>query len=323
MSAQPEPVAPLAGSVTLPASMPRTVELSRPVVVVTGPPRSGTSVIGKLLTLAPGSIEVYEPLNPQWGLVGVERVFPYLRRGSTAGEAEALWGYLRDGSVVWRNPQGPIPNGKRTLVRRRLIEQSPAATAVVKDPFLVCALDWVHHDLSDRPAVVTLRHPAAWMASLNRRRMSAESILRGLAAQPDLTAGPLADVLEPWIAGKVASRVHCIGLAWSALVRMIDVQVNAGAPVLLTRMEDFGRAPLDTVTHLFASLGLDPPPDLEQRVAELTEADTVVPPPDVMHEHRRNSAELATAWRGLLSDDDVRQLRKVVEPHAWRHYPEW
>lgn len=281
--------------------------------------------MGRLLAYARNTFLVYEPFNQDWGLFGVARKFPYLRGrvDAEASEARLLHRYLAVGDVPWRNPSGQLPHGTRAIVRRKLVQDHPGWSAVVKDPFMLCALGWSTEVLSRRPAIVTLRHPAAWTASMMRRQMSPEPMLRGLASQPELAEGHLAEILQPWHADQLRSYVERLALAWSAMVRMIDVQRSQGASIELVRMEDFGAAPEATVRRLYDVVGLPAPEDLDEKLRSHTQAETVVPDREVMHELRRNSAALATAWQAILSADQRQSVRDICEPHVEDHYSEW
>ena len=51
-------------------------------VFVTGAHRSGTTVLGEILSRSPETWPVWEPFNQHWGLASVETVYPYFDRGS-------------------------------------------------------------------------------------------------------------------------------------------------------------------------------------------------------------------------------------------------
>ena len=319
-SASPDPAA-----LTAAAADPALLVPPRPVVVVTGPPRSGTTVMGQLLGYAEGAFVVHEPFNQDWGLYGVERKFPYLRGRSDAAATEAvlLHRYLRTGETPWRNLEGPLPPGSRSEERQALVTDHPGGTAIVKDPFLLCALGWSWDVLSRWPAVITLRHPAAWASSMMRRKMSPRPILRGLSVQPEIGNGVLGDILEPWLAGSVRGTIPQLALAWSAMVRMIDIQIAAGAAARVVLMEDFAADPVGIVEDLYRLLSLRAPADLGTRIRLHTEAETVVPDAAVMHELHRNSAALATAWRSIMTDSQRGRIRDICEPYAGGRYTEW
>src|SRR5690606_32967467 len=75
----------------------------RRVVVVTGPHRSGTTIMGRLLLHASRTFLVHEPFNVDWGLDGGDHRYPYLARTDVDDRrALALRRYLTTGEATWR-----------------------------------------------------------------------------------------------------------------------------------------------------------------------------------------------------------------------------
>lgn len=299
----------------------------RRVVVVTGMHRSGTTIMGRLLSLAPRSFSLHEPFNLDWGLVGVEQRYPYL----TAADVESpstrtLRRFLTTGDGTWKGYGEPIPpthkRAAAALYNVRVLRPL-GHTIIVKDPFLLLALGWINHGLSDRPVVVTLRHPCAWVMSLLRRSMHPRSAIRAFLEQDGF-----GDPVVKEILGKAdwerAGLVESGAATWSILVRMLEVQLDAGADARVIRMEDFAEDPRGTLVDLYDGCGLRQPADLDRIVAEYTGTQNVVVPEGrVLHKLQRNSSALATAWRTGLPADDQATIRDIAGPYAGRWYEPW
>lgn len=299
----------------------------RNVVVVTGPHRSGTTIMGRLLQHAPKTFLVWEPFNLDWGLAGVAHRYPYLRAADTDSPAAvALRRYVSSGAGQWLGHGTPLaPNHERAVSNRKNVRglRPWGFTAVVKDPFLLLSLEWVNTALSDRPPLVTLRHPCAWVSSLKRRGMHPRTALESFRAQDAFGNPVVAGILEQrdW---EQADLVPAAAATWACLVRMLDVQREAGAQATVIRMEDFATAPYSVLHDAYRGCGLDPPADLERIVQEYTGVQNlVVPDKTVLHELRRNSAALVDAWRLRLTDEEQRTVREITESVAAGWYDSW
>lgn len=299
----------------------------RNVVVVTGMHRSGTTIMGRLLSLAPRAFSLHEPFNLDWGLVGVERRYPYLTADDVGSpSARTLRRFLVTGEGTWKGYGEPIPPWHKRAAAARYnvrVLRSLGHTTIVKDPFLLLALGWINHGLSDRPVVVTLRHPCAWVMSLLRRSMHPRSAIHSFLEQDGFGDPVVKEILEQadW---ERADLVASGAATWSILTRMMEVQLDAGADARVVRMEDFAADPKGTLIDLYRCCGLREPADLDRIVAEYTgEQNVVVPEGRVLHKLRRNSAALATAWRTGLSAEHQAQVRDIAGPYARRWYEPW
>lgn len=299
----------------------------RDVVVVTGPHRSGTTLMGRMLQHAPRTFLVHEPFNLEWGLAGVPHRFQQLTAADTDHPAaNVLRGFLTTGDGPWLGHGRLLDAGHPRKVSNRNNVRGLRPwrfTAVVKDPFLLLSLGWINTALSDRPVVVTLRHPCAWVASLQRRSMHPRTALEAFRAQDGFGDPFVVDLLQQrdW---ERADLVSAGAATWACLVRMLDVQREAGARTAVVRMEDFAAAPYSVLHQTYRTCGLSVPVDLERIVQEYTGVDNVVmPDQSVMHELRRNSAALVDAWRSRLSDDHQKLIRQISEPVAAGWYDHW
>lgn len=297
------------------------------VVVVTGPHRSGTTLFGRLLLHAPRTFLVHEPFNLDWGLAGVPHRYPYLPAAEADSPAELiLHRYLTHGEGRWMGHGTPLAETHERMRanRQRVRALRPLGfTAIVKDPFLLLALERINASLSDRPPVVTLRHPCAWVASLQRRSMHPRTALESFRAQGGFGNPVVTEILnqQPW---ETADLIPAAAATWTCLVRMLDVQLDAGARATVVRMEDFAADPLTVLLDVLHASGLRIPRGPQQIVDDYTGAHNAVQPRgNVMHALRRNSSALVSAWRTQLTEADQKTVRQISEPVATRWYDWW
>lgn len=304
----------------------RTDRPLRNVVVVTGPHRSGTTVIGELLNHARRTFVLHEPFNLDWGLHGVPRRYPSMTAADADSvQATALRQFLITGDGTWMGHGEPLPpTHRRAREFRRLATglRPWGYSAIIKDPFLLLALRWINTGLSEHPPIVTLRHPAAWVASLLRRTMHPRAAITSFREQHGFGDPVIQDLLDQ--ADWESADIPAAGaVTWACLVRMLDQQLDDGARAMVLRMEDFAADPHGTLETAYHTSGLTPPPKLDRIVEQYTAGDVVTPKGRVLHELRRNSAALATAWRTQLSADDQTRIRSITEAHATRWYTDW
>lgn len=299
---------------------------SHRVVVVTGPHRSGTTVMGRLLDHAPRTFLVHEPFNVDWGLNRVPHRYQYLTAADTDHPAGLLLHrYLTSGEGQWLRRGKPLPaEHERPRSNRNNVRalRPLGFTPVVKDPFLLLSLGWLNTVLGAQP-VVTLRHPAAWVASLRRRSMHPRSALASFRRQDAFGDPVVSEILarRNWAR---ADLISAGAATWACLVRMLDVQLAAGAQATVIRMEDFAADPTTVLREIYRACGLGVPRNLDRVVREYTgEHNIVTPAAEVMHELRRNSSALVTAWRTQLSDAEQKTIRRITEVAAGRWYPTW
>lgn len=296
------------------------------VVVVTGPHRSGTTVMGQLLQHAPRTFLVHEPFNRDWGLARVPYRYPYLTATDADHPAARLLDhYLTSGEGQWLRRGKPLPTGheRSRLNRNNVRALRPLGfTPVVKDPFLLLSLGWLNAALGVRP-VVTLRHPAAWVSSLRRRTMHPRAALASFRKQDAFGDPVVAEILarRKW---ERADLVSAGAATWACLIRMLDVQLAAGAQATVIRMEDFAADPTNVLLETYRACGLGVPRRLDRVVREYTgDHNIVTPGAETMHELRRNSSALVTAWRTQLSDAEQKTIRQITEAAAEHWYPTW
>ncbi|HEY8458508.1 MAG TPA: sulfotransferase [Actinopolymorphaceae bacterium] len=299
----------------------------RNIVVVTGPHRSGTTIMGRLLLHASRTFLVYEPFNVDWGLEGVPHRYPYLRAQDVDHPAaQVLRHFLRTGEGQWLGDGRRLPAHHRRMRanRNNIRGMRPLGyTAIVKDPFMMLSLGWINQALSTNPVVVTLRHPCAWVASLVRRSMHPRAAVRSFRAQDGYGDPVVREILDQrdW---EQADVIDAGAATWAILVRMLDVQAEAGARFHLVKMEDFASDPYAVILQTYEKVSLTPPRNLERIVEEYTGAHNVVTPDEpVLHVLRRNSAALVDAWRTKLSAQEQKRVREITEPMAGGRYDTW
>lgn len=299
-------------------------------VVVTGAHRSGTTLLGQIASRAVGTWTVWEPFNRHWGLAAVTVAYPYLRSGSAPTEpVDALSRYLSTGRGRWsakhasgRRDLAPLRAAAKTTRRWVDWRRHLGAVAVIKDPFLLLALDAVQPRITPRPIVVSIRHPCSWLLSLRRMNWPAGPELNSLIAQSALYEEHLSRILprKDWTE---VDDLEAGARAWACLHHMLNVQVRAGANVFVVPMESFGRDPATTIESIYRATSLRPGTPPSALAAEYATAEMVTPDAGTRHLLQRNSRLLSDAWKTKLTTAEIARVRSLTEGVYGTFYAEW
>jgi len=255
-------------------------------VLVTGAPRSGTTWVGRTLTLSGELGELYEPFNPAAG-----------------PSPEAMRTALR----TWRTARGHRRHHR---------------TAMAKDPLALFSTPWLARELGFRP-VILVRHPAAFVSSLVRVGWQVRfgSWLRQPLLMDSLLA-PWAERIER----AQESEGDLVGdgaLLWAVCYDVVRRWRDEHPDWLVVRHEDLSADPERAFAELFGALGLSWTGSIAAAIGASTSAQN---PTEVssgaQHELARDSRGIAALWRSRLSDADVRVIRAVTADVGQAFYGE-
>jgi Sulfotransferase family len=303
---------------------------ARPLLV-TGAPRSGTTWVGHMLALAPGVGYLHEPFNPTTdpGIAGrpFTHFFGYVSSANEARVAphlERALGFsydLRRQLSTVRSPRalGRTTRDLRTYRRFRASNARP----LMKDPIAVFSAVW----LADRfgmDVVVTIRHPAAFVASFTG--LGYRHDFNTFLAEPQL----LVDYLGPFesdirrFAAKPGDPVDEAVLLWRLVYHTVDRYRTERPDWLYVRHEDLSLDPVDRFREIYRALGLAFTDGVRGAIAEHSSSDN---PGRLTESHgiRLDSRASLEGWRSRLTADEVQRIRDGVSDVSRSFYrdDEW
>lgn len=304
---------------------------SGPPILVTGSHRSGSTWIGNVLALAPGTGYIHEPFNRRHrkGICRVHFRHTYTRI-TAANEAEYL-GALRD-TLAWRFSPGAqlgqIKRGRDLLRMARDMGYFGAmrvrrARPVMKDPIALFAAEWLASRFG-MAVVIAIRHPAAFVASLRAAGWD-RFPFADLRDQPLLIEGPLALFKEEILAA-AEERPDVIEmgiLLWRIFHHEIDRYRREHPDWVFVRHEDLSRDPVPAFRDLFGRLGLAFSAGVEARMgAFLSEgADTrTLFKPGNTADLGRDSRGNIQSWKRRLEPGEIALIRARTADIAERFY---
>jgi hypothetical protein len=297
-------------------------------ILVTGAHRSGSTWVGKMLSAGPQVAYISEPLNvlhrPGVLRAPVRHWYTYICAENEAGYLPGLletleFRYhtlaevrsLRSGKDLLR-----MARDGSNFLGGRLFRRRP----LLKDPFAVFSSAWFAERLGCA-VVFTVRHPAAFVSSLLRLDWPFD--FADLLAQPLLVR----DWLEPFVADLESMRSKTedvIGqgsLLWRIIYHVVGELKDCYPQFKVVRHEDLSHDPQGGFRDLYASLGLDFTPKIQQAVARSSSS---LNPAEVSlrkaHSVQLDSRANLGNWRRRLSGAEIERVRVLTAGVADRFY---
>ncbi len=289
----------------------------RRIVLVTGTPRSGTTVVGDILGSARRNASLYEPMNIQSGDRRFDVAFPI--PGPQGFTPAALEAFIEDLKALRLDPRsGVFPHerglaalgkwlvGGRTRASLRAARARPwIDTLIWKDPFaMLCVPDLLAMGV---PVVVTWRPAAAIAASFKRLNWSFDI---------DAIADRVATVIHrpmplPLEGGpRVAREVECAVYLWKLCLALC--LTNEGSRPILVSTGDLNRNPTKAFEVIFARLGLRLDDaarrEIDKRFTDKRGAAAV--PEGHPHTRDRDFTQANLYWKQLLSPAEADFVEK-------------
>ncbi len=300
--------------------------LSTPPILVTGPHRSGTTWVGRMLASHPSVAYLAEPFNVRVPPSPVRHFFEHV----TADTAPAFRTYLqpllafRDAALYQIDATEPWPLARRCARmvrtwRRRLGGHRP----LLKDPIAFFSAEWLARTFGT-DVVVLIRHPAAFASSL--LRLGSVFDFNDFVNQPELIRAHGLEAFEDdfrAFANNPPDLLDQAILLWQVFAT-VTLRYRREHPTwAFLRHEDLSADPLREFGHLLPQLGLELTPRVRRTIEEHTSADNPADAPgNAAHCLRRDSRANAWSWRQRLRAEDIERLRRGTGPLASHFYAE-
>ena len=309
-----------------------------PPILVTGHHYSGSSWLGSMIAQAPRVAYIHEPFNirhrPGVCAARFDRWYTYICDRNGAGyEAdirktlEFRYGYLAEAVSMRRmRDAGRFLRDASNFARWRLFNYQP----MMKDPIALLAADWLARTFQMK-VVVVLRHPAAFAASVKRRK--ARPPFQHLLDQPLLMQdllGDSQDKIAQFAAGE-EDLVTEAAFLWRLLAECVIAFQRRNPDWIVIRHEDLASEPLTKLEPIFRRLGLEFTPAVRNAIRTTTSERNPVEKNSVEHNVRRStyirrdSRRLIHKWRSQLSADEIAAVRNQTEDLAkeWYSDSDW
>ena len=304
-------------------------------ILVTGAPRSGSTWLGNVLSLAPNVGFVHEPFNQHCSRGLCRAGFPHSFVHVTEANEARYLAPMRD-TLAWRFSPGSelraiparaTPRPPRALARLvrdyAYFEQMHrrGARMIVKDPIALFSADWIARRFGAR-VVVLVRHPAGFVASM--RAAGFVMNFQAFRRQPSLMEGrlaPFADEIRA--AAEPSPSIEANTLLWRILHHHIALLAEEHPDWIFVRHEDLSRDPMGAFPPLFAALGLPYTQGVADGLAQFTSDQPALGRFSIFGTRRRTmrSSEASIhAFRSRLAPDEIATIRRLAAPLWERFY---
>lgn len=308
----------------------------RSPILVTGAPRSGSTWLGNVLSLAPDVGFIHEPFN-RFCSHGLCRAnFPYSFMYVTEANEDLYLEPMRD-TIAWRFSPGAelraIPTRSKPKPPRaiaRLVRdyayfkqmRRKGARMVIKDPIALFSADWIARRFDAR-VVVIIRHPAGFVASMRAANFKVH--FRALARQPSLLEDRLAPFADEIRAAPPhpSQSIEANTLLWGILHHHIDLLRREHPDWIFVRHEDLSRNPEAAFPPLFNRLGLPFTDKVREGLTQFTRDQPKLGRFSIFGTRRRtmrSSQASVQAFRQRLTPDEIATIRRLSSPLWERFY---
>lgn len=304
-------------------------------IYVTGIGRSGTTFVGKVLSLPLSVDYIHEPFNPECGLPGVNRWDTYLRPSLDSPAEQALheqvktiFSYNFTLRTLVPQHNGPLMRwmkqaiGSRGPVHLRLAKLNPFHTAaVLKAPIGLFMTEYMATHFNVKP-VILVKHPVSLIASLHR--VGWHPTPHQALDQPHLVADYFADEPEfthqRWTDPMLAMAAY-----WRIAHKVLLTQAARHPSWLVITHEALSAAPVATFHTLYQELNLPWSDRIEQRIQRLTEPKSrglpQIAPPKTVHQFARRSNTIFAERLQAIPQATRRKIFDIVQDVALPLYP--
>jgi len=293
-------------------------------ILVTGSHRSGSTWIGKMISESPEVGYVHEPFN-----LGIKRFnqpfdhwFEFISEYCSQDHQDKVETYMHSfygfpSTTAFARLSkvrsfydlyfyfADIGNLKRRMGQRTLF----------KDPIAIMSSEWLHKKL-DCDVIITVRHPAAFVASLKVKGW--EFDFNNFFDQSNLMRVYLSDYrAEIETAVKEQPDVVSQGiLLWNAIYTTVwQFKEKYKDAWLIVKHEDLSINPMDEYARIFDYLKLEFTDRVKQAIVKSTTATEG-------SKHKRDSAKNVQTWKQRLSPEEIALIKEKTAPIWTKYYTE-
>ena len=304
-------------------------------VYITGVPRSGTTFVGKVLSMPLEVDYLHEPFNPQCGIVGLDRWYPYVRPTIDTEEAQSFHAIVKSLFSYDFNFKRYIPRedplqrklikalvGSRGEFYLRLAKLNPFhRAAVIKDPIGNLLTEYLYHNFQVKPVII-VKHPVSFIASLKRVNWWIQSSWM-TENQPHLVEDYFSDELD-FINREYDSLLEGSAAYWRAAYKVLLEQASKYPDWQVITIEELSNDPLNVFQKLYSHLDLPWSDSIRRKIVQLTGSsnNSTDAQGGKVQDFNRNSKDIFAMRRKSLSEKERQAVFDIVRDVALKVYPE-
>lgn len=279
-------------------------------ILVTGIHRSGTTWIGKMLSLGNGVICAFEPFN-------VERLSYKLN-----GLAHCAYAYIPelDEDEAFKAFEKVLHNKTRKVFSRKdpnyWLPFLRHGRVIVKDATAAMSSEWLYQHF-DLDVVVLIRHPAAYVASL--MRMNWDFPFENFLSQDKLMENELFPFKKE-IESVGDDFIEKAALSWKCIYFVLTNYIKRNNWIV-KRHEDLSRNPVEELKKLYVEVGLEWNEKIRDKIQNFTASSNPTTAKEgVAHQLKRDSKNLVYKWKEKLTKEQVQRIKRITDPVSQFYY---
>jgi len=297
-------------------------------IFVTGVIRSGTTFLGKILSIPLEIDYIHEPFHGGYTLPDRRFLLPHYVRPNDLSEAAQRYreqvAHLYRYNIAMRTSHHPDDAWYRTAIKTlvgsrgpyylRLAKWNPFhQAAVVKDPIGKMVAGFLHREFDTTPVII-VRHPVSLAASLARLEWWPE--VREFAVQEDLIADYFADepdfLFRSWPNRMLEAMAH-----WRVTYKVLLRQAAQYPDWQVVTHEELSKRPIEVARHLYNALDLPWSDAVARTIRKLTSgSNSATVRPGRVQDFKRDSASIFQLRRDSVPIEQRRQIFEVVKDVA-------
>lgn len=300
-------------------------------IYVTGVIRSGSTFVGKVLSLPIEVDYIHEPFNPVCGMPGMTKFYQYVRPSLDTEEMQRyheLTKLIFNYNLVLKNSvsqkdslfKKTIKNivGGRGPFYLRLAKINPFHQAVViKDPTGNLLSEYLYAHFKVKPVIV-IKHPTSFIASL--KRVDWWPQLQEINDQQHLIEDYFSEEVE-LMNKKYSNKILGSAAYWRATYKVLLQQINQHPDWPVIIIEELSADPIPYFKKLYSNLDLPWSEKVKQSIITLTQKNrSIEARKGIVQDLKRNSAGIFQHHRDSLSLEERREIFDIVQDVALTMY---
>lgn len=282
---------------------------NRPIIV-TGSHRSGSTWLGKMLSLTRKIKYVHEPFNKNYPLNSLSPITYWFEYVTDSDSFERKNKFIKYLDEIIGLPYHyftadliiPIVKLKPKILKKKigLIQKRLTKRYLIKDPICIFSADWIAREYR-ADVVVIIRHPAAFVASIKVKNWNHD--FNDFLNQKKL----INEVLKPFEdeIQNYATKQHDIIdqgiMLWNLIHYRIKDYQDKHKNWIFVRHEDISEAPIEEFNKLYKKLKIKDFNLVKDEIINHTKLDK--------GGVYRNSKENIYNWKNRLSEEEISRIK--------------
>lgn len=300
-------------------------------ILVTGSHRSGSTWVGKMLSLSPKVSYIHEPFNP--GYPPNAHTFKYWFQYVRNDDPESgKYKQFIDHILHFKYPfltslkYAKSIDDFKMIIKRNLqfLSYRNKTTPLLKDPIALFSAEWLSKTFNTQNVIV-IRHPAAFAGSLKRKnwKFPFSHFLKQEALMTNYLK-PFRDEIK-FHTLKEQDIIEQASLLWKIFHHVILTYKKNYPNWIFLKHEDLSKDPVKRFEELYGQLDIRFSSKLSHKILEYSGQTNQVSPEKGRELLRRDSESNIMSWKARLNSKEIKQIRQNVEEISSQFYEpnEW